>query len=178
VTITGLDGDWLAAGDVDGDGKADIVLGRSAEVDVVRGGTLGATQTIGAAAWARFTGIAPTTLYAFDWNGDGKSDVMIGDTFGNRAFVVFGGAVSGTANILDRANWVITGEKTNDLFGYSFGGADLDADGGLDLIIGSRSHVTHHTSDNHFDDAGAVYVFYGGPGLGLNRKIYLPLIMR
>ncbi len=177
ATITGLDGDWLAAGDVDGDGKADIILGRSNEVDVVRGGTLGTSQTIGVAAWARFTGIAPTTLYAFDWSGNGKSDVMIGDTFGNRAFAVFGGNVSGAANILDRANWVITGEKNGDQFGCSFGGADLDADGGLDLIIGSRAHVvTNHPL--HFGDAGAVYVLYGGPGIGLNQKIYLPLILK
>lgn len=178
VTITGLNGDWLAAGDVDGDGKADIILGRSAEVDVVRGGTLGATQTIGAAAWARFTGIAPTTLYSFDWNGDVKAEVLIGDTFSNRAFVIFGGAsLANPVNIFDAASWIISGEKTGDQFGFSFGGADLDADGGLDLIIGSRTHtVANHPL--HFDDAGAVYVLYGGPGIGLNQRIYLPVILR
>jgi len=177
ATITGLDGDWLAAGDVDGDGKADIILGRTSEVDVVRGGTLGASQTIGTAAWAHFTGIAPTTLYSFDWNGDGKSEVMIGDSFSNRAYAIYGGAVSGTANIIDRANWIITGEKTGDQFGYSFGGADLDSDGALDLIIGSRSHVvTNHPL--HFEDAGAVYVLYGSGTGALNQKLYLPLILK
>lgn len=178
ATITGLNGDWLAAGDVDGDGKADLILGRSAEVDIVRGGTLGASQAIGAVQWARFTGIAPTTLYSFDWNSDGKAEVFIGEISNNRAFVIFGGAaLANPANILDGANWIITGEKTGDQFGYSFGGADLDADGGLDLIIGSRTHtVANHPL--HFEDAGAVYVLYGGSGIGLNQRIYLPVILR
>ncbi|MBI5033783.1 MAG: FG-GAP repeat protein [Chloroflexi bacterium] len=178
ATITGLNGDWLAAGDVDGDGKADIILGRTSEVDVVRGGTLVATQTIGAAAWARITGIAPTTLYAFDWNGDGKSDIFIGDIFANRAYAIYGGAIAGTQNILDRASWLIFGELNGDQFGYSFGGADFDSDGGLDLIIGSRSHVVSNHS-LHFEDAGAAYVFYGtGTEAILNQRLYLPLIVK
>ena len=160
ATITGLNGDWLAAGDVDGDGKADIILGRTNEVDVVRGGTLVASQTIGAATAARFTGITPQTLYAFDWNGDGKADVVIGDPTNNRTFVAFGGALSGTADVFDRAAWIITGEMSADRFGFSISSGDLDADGAADLIIGSRMHnVANHPL--HFDDAGAVYVFYG-----------------
>jgi hypothetical protein len=162
ATITGLNGDWLAAGDVDGDGKADIILGRTNEVDVVRGGTLVASQTIGAATAARFTGITPQTLYAFDWNGDGKAEMVVGDPFNNRAFVVFGGTLSGTADVSDRARWIIVGEIAGDQFGFSAGSGDLDADGTADLIIGSRMHnVTNHPL--HFDDAGAVYVFYGTP---------------
>ena len=162
ATITGLTGDFLAAGDVDGDGKADIIIGLTNETDVVRGGTLVATQTIGAAAAARFTGVTPRTLYAFDWNGDGKAEMVVGDPFNNRAFVVFGGTLSGTADVSDRARWIIVGEIAGDQFGFSAGSGDLDADGTADLIIGSRMHnVTNHPL--HFDDAGAVYVFYGTP---------------
>ena len=162
ATITGLTNDWVAAGDVDGDGKADIILGLTNETDVVRGGTLVATQTIGAAAAARFTGVTPQTLYAFDWNADGKAEVGVGDPLNNRTFVVFGGALSGAADVADRAKWIITGEIASDKFGFSISSGDLDTDGTGDLIVGVRQHnVTNHTL--HFEDAGAVYVFYGVP---------------
>ena len=175
ATITGLTGDFVAAGDVDGDGKADIILGLMNETDVVRGGTLVASQTIGAAAAARFTGVTPRTLYTFDWNGDGKAEVVVGDPFNNRAFVVFGGTLSGTADVSDRARWIVTGEMANDQFGFSAGSGDLDTDGTADLIVGSRMHnVTNHTL--HFEDAGAVYVFYGvsppTPTQVVSRKLH------
>ena len=147
-------------GDVDGDGKADIILGLTNETDVVRGGTLVATQTIGAAAAARFTGVTPQALHAFDWNADGKAEVGVGDPLNNRTFVVFGGALSGAADVADRAKWIITGEIASDKFGFSISSGDLDTDSTGDLIVGVRQHnVTNHTL--HFEDAGAVYVFYG-----------------
>jgi hypothetical protein len=174
ATITGLTGDWVAAGDVDGDGKADIILGLTNETDIVRGGTLGATQTIAAAAAARFTGVTPQSLHAFDWNGDGKAEVAVGDPLGEHTFVIFGGPLSGAPNIFDRAKWIITGEISGGKFGFSLGSGDLDGDSTSDLIIGSRQHnFSNHSL--HFEDSGAVYVFYGlplpTPTLVVSRKI-------
>ena len=160
ATISGLSGDWVATGDVDGDGKADIILGLTNETAVVRGGTLVATQTIGAAAAARFTGLTPQTLHAVDWLGDGKAEVAIGDATNNRALIVVGTPLSGSADVFDRAAWIITGEVTGDRFGFSISSGDLDSDGAADLMIGARQHnVTNHSPN--FGDAGAVYVFYG-----------------
>lgn len=176
ATITDLADGPLAVGDVDGDRHADLIAGNGNQVVVVRGGTLGVTQTISAAAAARFTGITPTTLYAFDWNGDGKADIIIGDSFNNRAFVIFGSTtLAGAANVVDRANWIIAGEQLNDQFGYSLGSGDLDSDGNPDLIIGSRSHVLTDRADPHFNDAGAVYVLYGQRPS--QHKVHLPLVM-
>lgn len=166
ATITGSSDGPLAVGDVDGDGHADIVVGNGSEVAVIRGGTLPASQTLAAAATAHFTGVNATALYAFDWNGDGQAEIVIGDAFNNRALVIFEGARAGAYNVVDRANWIITGEQSGDQFGYALGSGDLDADGVTDLIIGSRSHTLNTRPDPHFNDAGAVYVFYGAVGLG------------
>jgi hypothetical protein len=115
-------------------------------------------------------------LRAFDWNSDGKTDMVIGDSFNNRAFVIFGSTVlAGAVNVVDRANWIITGEQLNDQFGYSLGSGDLDGDGSPDLIIGSRSHVLTDRADLHFNDAGAVYVLYGQRAS--QHKVYLPLVI-
>jgi hypothetical protein len=173
ATITGLSGDGLAAGDVDGDGKTDIILGLTNETDVLRGGTLAVSQTIGAAAAARFTGITSQTFSAFDWNSDGKAEVVIGDPTNNRTFVVIGGLLSGTADIFDKARVIITGEIAGGRFGFSISSGDLDGDGAADLIIGSRMHeVTDHPSN--FDDAGAVYVFYGARPIKITSIAHLP----
>ena len=146
---------------MDGDGKADIILGLTNETDVVRGGTLVASQTIGAAAAARFTGLTPQALHAFDWHGDGKAEMVIGDQSNNRALIVVGAALIRAPRMFSIARPGSSPAKvTGDRFGVSVGSGDLDADGAADLIIGSRQHlVTNHTPN--FDDAGAVYVFYG-----------------
>jgi hypothetical protein len=161
ATITGLGSGPLAVGDVDGDGQADILTGNGNEVVLIRGGTLASTQNVSAVAVDHITGLSASALRAFDWNHDGKADMIVGDSSNNRAFAFMGSAAAiGTAGILDRADWIIAGEKSTDQFGYSIGSGDLDADGLNDLIIGSRSHVLADRADPHFNDAGGVYVFY------------------
>jgi hypothetical protein len=164
ATITNADDGWLAAGDVNGDGKADIVVSTPTEADVVLGGNLPSTQTLQQAAWATFTGVNAGSLWTADWNADGKAEVLVGDPLDNRTFVIFGGiSLQGTADIYERADWIIYGESLGDQFGHSLGSADLDGDGVTDLILGSRIHnVDDHP--NHFADAGAVYVLYGTHG--------------
>ena len=121
-----------------------------------------------------FTGVTASALHTLDWNSDGQADIVAGEHPRERAFVVLGStALSGTANIMDRANWIITGENVGDQFGYSLGSGDLDVDGAADLIIGARSHNVNDHSNN-FEDAGAVYVLYGWG----QRKVHLPLVMR
>ncbi len=167
TVLTGLQYGPLAAGDVDGDGKAEIILGNGSQVLVLHGGSL--------TTMATFSDLStPRSLEALDWNGDGKDDIVIGQPDHESVYVIKGSAtLSGSAPVLDRADWVITGEKAGDQFGWSLGSGDLDGDGVSDLIIGSRTHVLTTRTDPHFNDAGAVYVFYGASG---TRHVFLPLI--
>jgi hypothetical protein len=158
----------LAAGDVDGDGRAEIIAGSGTKVVVV--------QASPASIRTTFTGVSASALKTLDWNADGKQDLVIGDRSAERAYVFYGRTgLTGTTAIEDRADWIIYGEKPGDQFGNSLAAGDLDGDGGSDLVIGSRSHVVADHPLPHFDDAGAVYVFYGTAG---PRRLWLPLVAR
>ena len=165
--LAGLAAGPLAAGDLDGDGRAEVIVGSGTQVLVI--------QASPAKIQTTFTGVSASALETLDWNGDGKQDLVIGDRFAERAYVVFGRTgLTGTTDIEDRADWIIYGENPGDQFGYSLAAGDLAGDGGSDLVIGSRSHVV---ADHplHFNDAGAVYVFYGTAGA---RRLFLPLVKR
>ena len=174
LTIGGLSGGPLAAGDLNGDQHAEILVGDGDNVRVISGDP--------AVTLATFTQVTPSALQILDWNGDGNGDVVIGEHFKNRVLVLFGGSTwLSSAAADEQANWIITGEKSTDQFGYSLGSGDLDADGGQDLILGSRSHTLDDRADPHFNDAGAVYVLYGQPGTPPEppfRYAYLPLMVK
>jgi FG-GAP-like repeat/FG-GAP repeat len=153
LSVGGLAAGRLAAGDMNGDGKAEVIVGSASQVQVLSGGSLSLIAT--------FTGLNATSLHTLDWNADGKADLAIGDDLSNRAYVILGSTtLSGSADILERADWVFSGAQTGEHFGFGLGSGDLDADGHADLIIGSRSHVLNNRADPHFNDAGQVYVFY------------------
>jgi hypothetical protein len=153
LSAAGLAAGRLAAGDLNGDGRAEVIVGAAKQVRVLDGGSLSLLAT--------FTGPNASALQTLDWNADGKADLVIGDDLSNRVYVILGSAaLSGSADILDRADWVFSGAQTAEHFGFGLGSGDLDADGRADLVIGSRSHVLTSRLDPHFNDAGEVYVFY------------------
>jgi hypothetical protein len=126
---------------------------------------------------ATFTNVSATSLHTLDWNGDGKAEIAIGDRSQGRAFVVWGSSgLTGTADLGERANWIIDSAQPGDQFGYSLGSGDLDADGVTDLIVGSRGYTLDNRPDPNFNDAGAVFVLYGQ--VPVQRKVYLPLVVR
>ena len=170
VSVGGFNDGLLAAGDVNGDQIADVVVGDGNRVKVIRGNTTNVLAT--------FTNLAPSALHTLDWNVDGAADIAIGESTKNRAVVIFGSTtLSGTTDAVEHANWVVGGEKPTDQFGFSLGSGDLDADGAADLLLGSRAHTLSDRGDPHFNDAGAVYVLYGGSGL-LKTHIYLPIVIK
>ncbi|MEC7948894.1 MAG: integrin alpha, partial [Myxococcota bacterium] len=159
------------AGDTDGDGLADALVGAPYEHagGVYRGGAYvirgGSSGTFGLdEADAKRTGVTAGDQAGFavggggDVNGDGYADVLVGapeeDTGGSGAGAAYllMGPVSGEAS-LSTAHATFVGEDNDDMAGsaVAFVG-DMDGDGSVDLAIGAR------LDDVAGSDAGAVYL--------------------
>lgn len=158
------------AGDVNGDGWDDVIVGayRYALTDTgkvyIYHGATGTTMDATAdwSTWGsagdRFGNSVGT---AGDVNGDGFADVIIGayhsgsDNQGS-AYVYHGGSAMDTAS-----DWNASGENANDYFGRSVGTAgDVNGDGYADVIVGADGYDASY-------NAGKVYLYHGGPlGLG------------
>ena len=157
------------AGDVNGDGKADFIVG--ARRDDPAGGGLDAGSAY------VFSGADGSLLYqvtgdtagdefgvsvsiAGDVNGDGRADFIVGAHLGDP---VGGGSNAGSAYVFSGADGSIlyhrTGDSVEDRFGWSVSGAgDVNGDGRADFIVGA----TH--DDPAGIDSGSAYVFSGADG--------------
>jgi uncharacterized repeat protein (TIGR01451 family) len=153
------------AGDVNGDGYSDVLVGAYAHGSyrggafVYHGGPEGVpitpTRVILGSDYYAYMGWALGS--AGDLNGDGYADVILGEPGGadsetGMAYVYHGGPEGlAAAPVL-----TLTGEAIFDFYGYAVGSAgDLNADGYADLLISAPSHD---------DSRGRVYVHHGGPG--------------
>jgi len=174
-----------AAGDVNGDGIGDLIVGASyadssagaAYVVFGKVGGFGATfdvSTLTGANGFRITGVAANDYAGYsvsaagDINGDGFADLIVGafgaDPNGSQsgaAYVVFGkaGGFAATLNLsgLTGANgFRITGGAAGDNAGFSVSAAgDVNGDGIDDLIVGAQM------ADVNGSNSGAAYVIYG-----------------
>lgn len=128
------------AGDVNGDGLADVIVAgdESAEVVVVFGAAGSADVNIDVLGDRGFrieTASAAVVNGAGDVNGDDRADVVIG-TAEAGAFVVYGRAATTTVSVLDGEfdGFSVT---TNESYVTGVGaGGDIDGDGVGDVIIG------------------------------------------
>ncbi len=158
-----------AAGDVNGDGFNDAVIGipehglaKQGSVAIYLGASAGFTEAnkrFYPGNWAN-AAFGISVSGAGDVNGDGYSDVIVGESklsheaaqrggFTVIPGVRYGGVVP--------ANWEIMGDATFDQMGTSVSGAgDVNGDGFSDVIVGIPGR------DGINADAGGAQVFDGG----------------
>jgi hypothetical protein len=168
--------DVASAGDVNGDGYADVVV-QAFEYD---NGQMDEGRTYlyygsasGLSATAGWTAESNQTEAKFghgasggDVNGDGYSDLLVGaylydngQTDEGRAFLYLGSANGLSAT----ANWTAESNQTEARMGASGTAGDVNGDGYADLIVGAFNY------DNGQTDEGAIFLYHGS-AIGLNAS--------
>ena len=172
----------MAAGDFNGDGRADLAVGVAEEnisagvVHVLYGSPSGLTAT-GSQLWSQNSpGIADgaefedsfgSSLAGGDFNGDGRADLAVGalgeNDFAGVVHVLYGSASGLTAagsQLWSQNSPGIEGvAEASDLFGDALAAGDFNGDGRADLAIGAPRENNAR---------GVVHVLYGAAAGGLS----------
>jgi hypothetical protein len=137
------------AGDVNGDGYSDAIVGGIQRAYIYFGGSpMNSTADVTMTGEGAMNGFGCSVASAGDTNGDGYGDAIVGDSIG-RVYIYFGNStMDSTADV------TMTGEATGNDFGYSVASAgDVNGDGYSDAIVGAKSYNSSQ---------GRVYIYFGG----------------
>lgn len=158
------------AGDINGDGYSDVIVGAPSYVDgladgghvfIYLGSSTGLSTTADKTLKSYNTGakFGFSVSTAGDVNKDGYSDIIVGapkyseDETNEGAIFVYHGSSTG---IVTPAAEIIQSNQAEAQFGYSVSTAgDVDDDGDSDIIIGAPFY------DNGENDEGKVFLFNG-----------------
>ena len=160
-----------AAGDVNADGLADLIVGAYGVNDgagrsyVVFGKTSSSAMNLSALGTGGFVINGGSTDINAGWsvsdagdvNGDGLADLIVGAPLSNRSYVVFGKTATTAVDLSPSVTggFVINGDSASFNSGFSVSAAgDVNGDGLADLIVGASQADT-------YVDVGQVNVSYG-----------------
>ncbi|MFT5434493.1 MAG: hypothetical protein ACI9OJ_005206, partial [Myxococcota bacterium] len=162
------------AGDVNGDGYADVIIGSpglsSGAVPGAAFVFLGGASGLDNVAAFDFTGgqgdarVGASVSGAGDFNGDGYADVLVGARFFNNTevdegavFVLHGGAIGIVDGDPATSDSFLESDQSSAGLGISVSSAgDVNGDGYADVIVGADGY------DAGESNAGAAFVFLGG----------------
>lgn len=149
----------VAAGDIDGDGKADILVGSGAgapngHVKVFDGVTDAEVRSF--FAYVGYAG--GVTVASGDINGDGKADIVTGTAALNSHVKAF----DGTTGAELRSFLAFPGF----LAGVNVGAGDLDGDGKAEILVGAATTASHIKAFDGGTNAEvrSFFAFPGFPG--------------
>jgi MYXO-CTERM domain-containing protein len=145
-----------SAGDVNGDGFADVVVGGWGHVSLYQGSADGVSLSPTVVTSTRSTGFGSAVASAGDVDGDGFDDLLVGDPYAaadRGAVYLFMGSVEGVVGADESAAFELVGADAEGGLGGSVAGVgDLNGDGFDDLVAGARDANR---------ERGEAYVFYG-----------------
>ena len=169
-----------AAGDVDGDGHDDLLVGaRGQDFGLADAGgaylIAGPVSGIGYLATKAVAELRGDQAYGYagssvagvgDVNGDALADIAVGVPYADESSgsnagrtAVFVGTIEGV-HVLSEAHATLTGGANGQMLGSALDAAgDLDGDGYGDLLVGAPGY------DVPSADAGAAWLIWGGEGL-------------
>ncbi|MDP6942939.1 MAG: integrin alpha [Myxococcota bacterium] len=180
------------AGDVDGDGRDDIIVGATGMSNggvnaggayLVMSASLGSSSSFDLSSSADYEFLGEGTsddagysvASAGDVDADGLDDVIVGArsedsaaSGAGSAYIILGSSLGSSSSIdLSLADYQLTGEAKHDSAGYSVAGAgDVNGDGRDDVIVSSRNN------SNGGYNSGTAYVVLGS-SLGSTSSISL-----
>ncbi|MDQ3019082.1 MAG: integrin alpha [Bacteroidota bacterium] len=159
------------AGDVNGDGYSEVIVGASGYSTLkgraylfYGGAAMNNTADVIITGEAIGDNCGYSVSGAEDLNGDGYSDVIVGlpgyNSEAGRVYIYFGSAVMNNV-----ADVIMNGEANDDNFGFSVSDAgDVNSDGYPDVIIGAQRNNSSR---------GKAYIYFGGNVMNSTADIFM-----